>query len=144
MAQSVDTSAWSGEGEFTQGLVEYLSTLETIASIKVENAPATRSDADYNFIANEIFVGFTRVEREMPVKRLGIIPGTQKVSENSMTLELLGSMLEHANGIGAADYADEGMLQYLRTERVIPHYQTRGYKLIELVRIYEVGTPSRA
>ena len=31
------------------------------------------------------------------------------------------------------------MLQYLRTERIIPPYQTRGYKLVELVRIYEVG-----
>jgi len=36
-----------------------------------------------------------------------------------------------------ADYADEGMIQYLRTERVIPPYQTKGYKLIELLRIYE-------
>jgi hypothetical protein len=29
------------------------------------------------------------------------------------------------------------MIQYLRTERVIPPYQTKGYKLIELLRIYE-------
>ena len=34
------------------------------------------------------------------------------------------------------------MLQYLRTERIVPPYQTRGYKLVELVRIYEVGTPT--
>ena len=39
--------------------------------------------------------------------------------------------------------SDEGMLQYLRTERIIPPYQTRGYMLVELVRIYETGT-SRA
>jgi hypothetical protein len=31
------------------------------------------------------------------------------------------------------------MLQYLKTERVIPPYQTRGYKLVELVRVYEAG-----
>jgi hypothetical protein len=31
------------------------------------------------------------------------------------------------------------MLQYLRTERVVPPYQTRGYKIVELVRVYEVG-----
>ena len=37
------------------------------------------------------------------------------------------------------DYADDEMLQYLRTERIIPPYQTRGYKLVELVRVYEVG-----
>jgi hypothetical protein len=36
------------------------------------------------------------------------------------------------------------MLQYLRTERVVPPYQTRGYKLVELIRIYEAGSPSRA
>ena len=26
------------------------------------------------------------------------------------------------------------MIQYLRTERIIPPYQTKGYKLVELVR----------
>jgi len=40
--------------------------------------------------------------------------------------------------VGEPDYSDAGMLQYLRTERVIPPYQTRGYKLVELVRIYEI------
>ena len=45
--------------------------------------------------------------------------------------------------IGAPDYGDEGMLQYLRAERIIPPYQTKGYKLVEMVRIYEVGTPRR-
>jgi hypothetical protein len=39
--------------------------------------------------------------------------------------------------VGAPDYADEGMLQYLRSERIVPPYQTRGYKLVELVRVYE-------
>jgi hypothetical protein len=57
-----------------------------------------------------------------------------------LTIPALSSALESLPGIGAPDYADEGMLQYLRTERVIPPYQTRGYKLIELVRIYEVGS----
>ena len=36
------------------------------------------------------------------------------------------------------DYIDEGMIQFLKSERIIPPYQTRGYKLVELVRIYEV------
>jgi hypothetical protein len=36
------------------------------------------------------------------------------------------------------------MLQYLRTERIVPPYQTRGYKLVELVRVYEVGTSRQA
>ena len=38
--------------------------------------------------------------------------------------------------VGAPDYSDEAMLQYLKTERIIPPYQTRGYKVVELVRIY--------
>ena len=41
--------------------------------------------------------------------------------------------------VGAPDYSDDAMLQYLRTERVVPPYQTRGYKIVELVRIYEAG-----
>jgi hypothetical protein len=45
--------------------------------------------------------------------------------------------------VGAPDYADEGMLQYLRAERIVPPFQTRGYKIVELVRIYEIGTPRR-
>ena len=36
------------------------------------------------------------------------------------------------------------MIQYLHTQRVIPPYQTRGYKLIELVRIYEVDAAPRS
>jgi hypothetical protein len=35
------------------------------------------------------------------------------------------------------------MLQYLRTERIVAPYQTKGYKIVEMVRIYEVGTPRR-
>ena len=54
-----------------------------------------------------------------------------------MTFNELVKLLEETDGIGPADYADEGMIQYLRTERIIPPYQTKGYKLVELVRIYE-------
>ena len=35
------------------------------------------------------------------------------------------------------------MIQYLRAERIIPPYQTKGYKLVELIRIYEVGAEPR-
>jgi len=56
-----------------------------------------------------------------------------------MTLAGLEAVLTGIPEIGAPDYSDEGMLQYLRTERVIPPYQTRGYKLVELVRIYETS-----
>ena len=61
-----------------------------------------------------------------------------------MTVSGLAVTLSAFADIGEADYADESMLQYLRTERIVPPYQTKGYKLVELVRIYEVGTPSRS
>jgi hypothetical protein len=140
----VDQAGWSGEGDFTQKLIDRLGAVEKVAGVKVENAPATRSDADYNFIANEIFVTFATSEREERTRHLGIIPGKKRVTEKALTLAGLAKVLEASDGIGPADYGDEGMLQYLRTERVIPPYQTKGYKLVELVRIYEAGTPSRA
>jgi hypothetical protein len=140
----VDKAGWSGEGDFTQKLIDRLGAVDKVAGVKVENAPATRSDADYNFIANEIFVTFATSEREEPTRRLGIIPGKKRVTEKALTLTGLAKVLEESDDIGPADYGDEGMLQYLRTERVIPPYQTKGYKLVELVRIYEAGTPSRA
>ena len=133
----VDSGGWSGEGAFTQQVLDRLQTIDGVASMKVEDAPATRSEADYNFISNEIFVTFaTRVEREA-TRRLGIIPAVRLISVKAMTFDDLVKALEVSDGIGPADYADEGMVQYLRTERIIPPYQTRGYKLVELVRIYE-------
>ena len=58
-----DTSKWSGEGAFTQLLLEHLQQLDTIALLRVEDAPATRSEADYNFISNEIYVMLATSER---------------------------------------------------------------------------------
>jgi hypothetical protein len=60
------------------------------------------------------------------------------VDEKCMSLTDLGRLLSESPAVGEADYIDDGMMQYLRTERVVPPYQTRGYKLVELVRIYEV------
>ena len=133
----IDSAGWSGEGVFTQSVLDSLRGIEHVAALKVEDAPTTRSEADYNFIANEIFVTFVTAERLEPIKRLGILPGTRRVCYKAMTFEALVKVLEESQGIGPADYADEGMIQYLRTERIIPPYQTRGYKLVELVRIYE-------
>jgi hypothetical protein len=60
--------------------------------------------------------------------------------ERSLTLPGVEELLAADNDVGRPDYADGMMLQYLRTERIVPPYQTRGYKLVELVRIYEAGT----
>jgi hypothetical protein len=144
MPSDVDTTKWSGEGEFTQVVIDRLKALPAVAGIRVEDAASTRSDADYNFISNELFIVFATRDRAEPVKRFGVIPGSRIVTVKAMTLSDLEAALAAMADIGAPDYADEGMLQYLRTERIIPPYQTRGYKIVELVRIYEAGTPSRA
>ena len=144
MPSDIDATKWSGEGTFTQVVIDRLRELESIQSVRVEDAPATRSDADYNFISNEIFVAFTTGVREERIKRFGILPATRAVPHKMMTIADLEKVLTALEDVGTPDYADEGMLQYLRAERIVPPYQTRGYKIVELVRIYEVGTPSRA
>ena len=140
----IDTSKWSGEGEFTQVLLDALQGLVGLNLVRVEDAPASRTEADYNFISNEIFVGFLSETRREPIRRFGILPGTRAVERKAMTIADLEQRLAALEAIGAPDYADEGMMQYLRSERIVPPYQTRGYKLVELVRIYEVGTPRRS
>ncbi|HET6960561.1 MAG TPA: hypothetical protein VFI56_28435 [Vicinamibacterales bacterium] len=144
MPLELESSAWSGEGTFTQLLIEKLRGVAGVRFVRVEDAPATRSDADYNFISNELFVGFDTIERQERITRFGLIPGVRTVTDKAMTLQGLETVLATIDGVGAPDYGDEGMLQYLRAERIIPPYQTRGYKLVEMVRIYEVGTPRRS
>ena len=144
MPSGIDATGWSGEGTFTQIVIDRLRELTNVRLVRVEDAPATRSEADYNFISNEIFVEFTTMTVEEPIKRFGILPATRSVPRKTMTIVELEKVLAGLEDIGEPDYADEGMLQYLRTERIVPPYQTRGYKLVELVRIYEVGTPRRS
>ena len=144
MPLELETSAWSGEGTFTQLLIDRLGEVAGVRFVRVEDAPATRSDADYNFISNELYVGFATFERQEKITRFGLLPGVRTVVEKAMTLQRLEAALAGIEGVGAPDYGDEGMLQYLRAERIIPPYQTRGYKLVEMVRLYEVGTPRRS
>lgn len=133
----VDTSGWTGEGTFTPALVEALKAIGAIDRLRVEDAPSSRAEAGYAFIANEIYVTFGTAPRDVPVKRLGVIPGTRRVAAPLMTLADLAEVLAAMAGIGAPDYADAGMLQYLRAERVVAPYQTRGVKVVEMVRVYE-------
>lgn len=139
-----DKTSWSGEGTFTSLLVERLQQVPGIVAVRVEDAPASRSDADYNFISNEVFVAFASIERLEPIKRFGFLPGSRVVASKAMTMTQLEAALTAMADVGAPDYSDDGMLQYLRTERIVPPYQTRGYKLVELVRVYEHGAPPRA
>lgn len=116
----VEASGWSGDGDFTTRLIEALKRLP-VRLVKVEDAPASRADSAFSFISNELFVVF----------------------EQAVRLADLEKAFADMPDIGPPDYSDDGMLQYLRTERIVPPYQTRGYKLIELVRIYEAGTVPR-
>jgi|SRR5215213_5173945 len=133
----VDTSGWSGEGTFTQVLIDRLREVDGVASVRVEDAPASRSEADYNFISNEIFVRFATMDREERITRFGFLPARRVVQEKVMTVSGLEQALAAVADVGAADYSDDAMIQFLRAERIVPPYQTRGYKLVELVRIYE-------
>ncbi len=136
----VDREQWSGEGDFTEQLLIWLSGQSGIEYLRVEDASSARTDVEYNFVSNEIYIQFKMREREESRCLLGFIPIKRSFLEKMMTLEQLDAVLADDGAMGAPDYADDGMIQYLRTERIIPPYQTKGYKLIELVRIYEVGT----
>jgi hypothetical protein len=134
----LDGSGWSGDGDFTRLLIEALKRLP-VRFVKVEDAPASRADSMFSFISNELFVAFDSAPRDVRARILGVIPVARVIDEKLMSLATLEVALTAMPDIGPPDYTDDGMLQYLRTERVIPPYQTRGYKLVELVRIYEAG-----
>ena len=132
-----DTSRWTGDGTFTPVLLAALDGIDAVTHVRVEDAPASRADAGYNFIANEVYVTFGVDRVEVPVRRFGLLPGRTTVSRPKMTIRELSDRLAAIESVGAPDFADEGMLQFLRTERVVPPYQTRGIKVVELVRVYE-------
>lgn len=134
----IDRERWSGDGDLTQVIVARLQALETIAWLRVEDAPASRAEATFAFISNEIFVAFALRERRERAWWCGFVPVTRVVREPSLSLLDLERVLMESAGIGAPDYADEAMIQYLRTERIVAPYQVQGYKQVEMVRIYAV------
>ena len=143
MCPDLDREQWSGEGDFTETLVDWFLEQDIITFLKIEDSLSTRSDVDYNFISNEIFLSFLTRERVKCDRRFGFFPRQRTVFDKVMTIEQLETVLAEDAAVGPPDYADKDMIQYLRTERIIPPYQTKGYKLVELVRIYEVGTRPR-
>lgn len=136
----VDTAGWSGDGSFTQLLVAALGEVPEVAAVRVEDAPASRADSGYNFIASEVFVTFATIPERERARAFGLIPYVRTRFVPSMDLPQLAGRLKGAAGIGEPDYADDGMIQYLRTERVVAPYQRKGIKVIELVRLYRAGT----
>jgi hypothetical protein len=143
MPPDIDRERWSGEGDFTQTLVDWLTQQSEVTLVRVEDSESTRNDVEFNFISNEVFVRFRTVDRVERTRLWGIIPRNRTVLEKVMTLDQLASVLGDDADIESPDYNDEGMIQFLHTERIIPPYQTKGYKLVELVRVYEVGTTAR-
>lgn len=136
----VDAAGWSGEGTFTATLVEQLKAFSSIDFIRVEDAPASHTDANYSFISNEVYVRFRVEPTSEPGRWLGVVPIRKTVWKPVMTLADLEGQLATLEPVGAPDYADEAMLQYLKTDRIIPPYQSRGYKVVELVRIYRLSS----
>jgi hypothetical protein len=92
-------------------------------------------------MSNELFVRFSVETTRTRTRRWGLVPVTEVRAVKAMTMAALEKTLAAIVGVGEPDYADESMLQYLRTQRIVPPYQTRGYKLVELVRIYEIRNP---
>jgi len=140
---NLDGSGWSGEGTFTKLLIAALREFPAVEALKVEDAPASRADTGFSFISNELYVLFESTTQTVRRRKLGFIPASGMLREKLMTLGGLEAALAAIPDIGVPDYSDDGMLQYLRTERILQPYQTRSYKLIELVRIYEAGTLPR-
>src|SRR5262245_38378676 len=101
MPFELDASAWSGEGTFTQLLIDRLREVSGIRFVRVEDAPATRSEADYNFISNEIYVAFDTIERHERSIRFGFLPSRRLVSEKAMTISALEAALTAMAEIGA-------------------------------------------
>ena len=69
----LDTTRWSGEGVFTQTLIDAFQRLDQVARLRVEDVPSSRSDVEYNFISNELFVGFRTRDRGVRAKWLGLL-----------------------------------------------------------------------
>ena len=139
----LESSGWSGDGTFTPVLIDAIKAIEAVKFLRVEDAPASRAEPGYAFISNEIYVEFETDRRTGTPRRFGV-PWRAQADVKQMTLAGLAARLASVDTVGQPDYSDEGMLQYLRTERIVPPYQTKGYKMVEMVRVYEVGTPRRA
>lgn len=134
----IDKAGWSGDGDLTARMLDALAAMDAVTFLRVEDAPATRAEAGFNFLSNEIYVRFRDVPQAVRERWLGIVPVTRHRPRPAWTLEDLAARLTAIEAIGEPDYGDDGMLQYLRSERIVPRFQTKGYKLVELVRIYRI------
>ena len=144
MAVTVDGAGWSGDGDFTRQLVDALAAMDDVmTAVRVEDSPASRQDQSYAFLSNEVFVTFAMREEVAREKLLGLLPVRRVRPVRALSLDGLAARLAATDGVGEPDYQDDGMIQYLRAERVVAPWQTKGIKVVEMVRIYEAGTTPR-
>lgn len=143
MGARIDSGGWSGEGDFTQRLVDALADMDEVAEVRVEDSPASRADAGFAFLSNELYVRVATRATRRREPWLGVLSRERLVQEPAATLATLAERLSALPEVGEPDYQDEGMLQYLRTERVVAPWQTKGIKVVEMVRVYAAGTPPR-
>jgi hypothetical protein len=135
---AIDRSNWSGEGAFTALCLDAIASFDDVIAVRVEDAPASRAGAGYNFISNEIYLHAPAAVRREVVRVLGLPVWRRRRSGPAFTPGTLAQRLAAKPAIGEADYVDDTMIQFLRTERIVPPYQTRGIKAVEMVRIYLV------
>ena len=113
--------------------------------MRVEDSPASHDDAGFAFLSNEIYVGFAARAESYTAKWLGVIPVTRTRHVPALDLRALAARLAAVEGVGEPDFQDEGMLQYLKAERVKAPWQTKGIKVVEMVRIYQaIGRSARS
>ena len=74
---------------------------------------------------------------------MGLIPVTRTRDEPALDLAGLAERLAATADVGAPDFQDEGMLQFLKAERVVAPWQTKGIKVVEMVRIYALPFQAR-
>lgn len=143
MTAPIDTAGWSGDGDFSRRLVDVLAEMPEILELRLEDSPASRNDAGYAFLSNEVYVRFATRAVATTERVLGLFTRTRAGTEPALSLEALATRLGEIDDIGSPDYQDAGMLQFLRTERIVAPWQTKGIKVVELVRVYEAGTEPR-
>jgi len=134
---TIDVERWSGDGALTQCLLDRLRIAPAIAAVRVEDAPASREEPGYLFVSNELLI----VPAVRPGRRRRWMPGWLTPPVAAWAVDDVAAWLAADPDIGPPDFADSGMLQYLRTQRIIPPYQTRGFKLVEMARIYLSRNP---
>lgn len=132
MSTPIDRAGWSGDGDFTQHLVDVLRNWPAIATIRVEDAPTGRDGDGFNFLANDVFVTFVVSPAPRPAWAFWRPPTFVAAA----TIDDLVAHLSAIESIGEPAFHDAGMLQYLHTQRIVGPYQSRGIKVVELVRIY--------